>query len=141
MQGDAAGCRRHLVTALHHAVRNGAHPLHFRCQEGYCLLVSACRSIAGPSGDGGSIAAAAAYALASAAAADALVAAGESETSAHKPIHAARELRSRGRTMLRLRTGWLVSYPLVTNQIIVGSRMPCRSGKLGLQALQSRVTI
>ena len=75
-QGDAAGCRQHLVTALHHAVRCGVHPLHFRCQEGYCLLVSACRAAAGASGDETTVAAATAYALASAAAADALVVAG-----------------------------------------------------------------
>ena len=64
------------MTALHCAVQDGAHPLHFRCQEGCCLLVSACRAAAGASGDGTDVAAAAAYALALAAAADALVAAG-----------------------------------------------------------------
>ena len=68
---------------LHRAVRDGAHPLHFRCQEGYCLLISACRTAAGLSGDSSSVAAAAAYALASVAAADALVAAGASATVAN----------------------------------------------------------
>jgi len=73
------------VAALHRAICNGAHPLHFRCQEGYCLLVSACRAAAGASGDGTDVTAAAAYALASAAAADALVAAGACITSLSKP--------------------------------------------------------
>ena len=96
VQGNAAGCRQHLVAALHSAVRNGAHPLHFRCQEGYCLLVSACRAAAATTGDGRSLAAAAVYALASAVAADALVAAGArllSQLSPHwQTISAPRQL-------------------------------------------------
>ncbi len=104
-QGDATGCRQHLVAALHRAVCDGAHALHFRCQEGYCLLVSACRAAAGLSGDGTEVAAAAAYALALAAAADALVAAGACLTLLTKPhdFGARPEEYSAGKQMLHSR--------------------------------------